>query len=652
MIGALALCLALVAQQDTVVALSPRARAMLDRFPLPRGVDVSVDTRFSDDTVWLGQQVELVTATWFRRDLRERLRRQPSLRTPSLSGLWSAPASATPILAQTVRQDGAVYDLYVSHQTLFPLGAGVIEAPPAVLTFAVPSSTSFFAPEERKSVSSRPARLVVREIPSGLAAELGSGPTARGISVRWSVPSAPVTVGTPVTVELVVAGQGNVALWPTPDVSWPRSVRVYTEPTDEQVRRPGGIVAGEKHFRYTLVTDSAGVVTLPRVRYPYFDPQARHVAAASAAPVAIAMRAGAGQADRPPISGSSVLRTPVASIIVRRGWPFLALLALAPLALAGWRRRRRVVPRARAPEGSLEERLRRALDQPADASPGRVELALRRRGVSREEAARVRRWVEAVERERWSPGHPAAPESADVGRILERLGSRGAVMVTALLLAAIAGVSAPLGAQWREAVTRYRDGDAAGAARLFAMVTRTDPASPDAWLDLGAAHWRAGDDVGATAAWLQGLDAAPRDWRLRDALEKVPHLPASLLARAPIIPLSRDELVLVALVAWLGFWLVRRRASRVGLALGGVAGLAAVIALSRTATAARDEALVRSGAVMRVSPIPTAPGLGDVPVWAVVSLERRQDDWWLVRTADDHRGWIPENRLAPLSPLD
>src|SRR5690606_8550857 len=149
-----------------------------NHFTPPRDGRVGIGIRFSDDTVWLGEQVELVTAAWFPRDLRDRLRRQPTLRTPSLAGLWSAPTQTSPLLAESQRVGGRVYDLFVSHQILFPLASGPVDAPPAVLSYAVPASSSFFAPEDRTTVESGTARLVVRPIPAALAARLGSGPTA------------------------------------------------------------------------------------------------------------------------------------------------------------------------------------------------------------------------------------------------------------------------------------------------------------------------------------------------------------------------------------------------------------------------------------------------------------------------------------------
>lgn len=648
MIAVLGLLAALVAPQDTL-GLSPRARAMLDRFVPPVNGEVSIATRFSDDTVWLGEQVELVTATWFPRSLRERLRRQPSLRTPALSGLWSSPASTSPELADTRRVSGLVYDLFVSHQTLFPLGAGTIEAPPAVLTYAVPSSSSFFAPEERQSLSSRSARLVVRAIPAALAARLGSGPTARNMRVQWSLPAGSAAAGTPVSVELVVSGEGNVSLWPVPEVAWPATVRVYAEPTEEHIRRPGGMVSGEKRFRFTLVADSAGVVTLPRVRYPHFDPRRVQVVIATAPAVGLAIRPPGSTPDRVAIPASRELRVPLASRLVRDWWPLLLLVAAAPLLVLVIRRRRPVAVSVDRP-ASLEAELRALLGRPDDATPSRVGVALRRRGATREDAELVRQWLAGVERHRWAAGHPPRPDDTRVAAVLARIRRLGRTTATAVLVAA--ACTAPLHGQWQEAIERYQANDGVAAEPLFAQVTEQHPASPDAWLDLGAARWLLGDDVGSVAAWLQGLHVAPRDRRLHGALGEVANLPASVRGLAPVVPLSRDELLIVALLAWPLAWLTWRRFRRTARVAAATCLLAGAIAAARTASEARDLGLVRAGAVLRVSPVATAPQLTPVPAWSVARLDRREGGWWLVRLDGNRRGWLPANRLAALSRLD
>jgi hypothetical protein len=354
-------------------------------------------------------------------------------------------------------------------------------------------------------------------------------------------------------------------------------------------------------------------------------------------------------ASREAIPASVTLRTPIASRVVRDWWPVVLLLSVAPLLQLLLRRRQPASARVAA-SGSTELELRRVLGQAADATPRRIESALRRRGVDRHAARQVHHWLEAMERHRWAADHPPPVDDGPVADVIAQL-RRGAGRVMAVVL--LAGTLAlPAAGQWDEALARYRDRDAAGAARLFAEVVREHPASPDAWLDLGAARWLAGDDVGSAAAWLSGLRVAPRDGRLRFGLESVPNLPPEVRAMAPLIPLSRDELLVATLVGWLLGGLAWRRHRRAAWVVLGVMAGCAILASSRTVAAARDTALVRGGDVLRVSPVVTAPVLSPVAAWAVAQRERREGDWWLVRMDDTRRGWIPAYRLAPVSRLD
>lgn len=651
MIAALAI-LAAFTMQDTASGLSPRARALAAQFSPPTNGAVTVATRFSTDTAWIGQQVELVTAAWFPRDLRDRLRRQPTLRNPSLSGLWSAPSQSTPILAETRRVNGVVYDLFISHQILFPLGAGPIVAPPAVLSYAVPASTSFFAPEDRTTLQSRPARLFVRAIPASLVGTLGTGPTARDLSMQWRFPAAPVVAGTPVTVELVVQGSGNVTLWPAPDVTWPANVRVYVEPSEERIRRPGGLIGGEKRFRYTLVADSAGVLTLPRVRYPYFDPGAASVRIAAAAPLGVAVRVATSRGPRREIAATRSLGVPIASRIVRTGWPALLLLAIAPLAVTVHRRRRRPPRPSGVATRPLEQELRHLIGEPADAVPGRVAQALRRRGIETADAERVEAWLREVDRMRWGPRPAPVQESTEVRRVVERLRTRDLRRHAARLGLLLVVVVSPVQAQWNEALARFADGDAEGAARGFAATAAQQPAAAGAWLNLGAARALDGDAVGAVAAWIRGLHVAPRDRRLHAALETVTATPPGVRRLAPVIPLSRDELLILALVMWLLLALTWTRHRRVAWAAGIFCTLSLATAALRTVRDGAPRGLLRSGTPLRVSPLESAPTLGTAEAWVVLRVEREQGEWQLVRLADGSRGWVPGAQVATLSRLD
>jgi hypothetical protein len=646
---------AAVMVQDTNTALSPRVRAMIERFPLPRAGEPSIAIRFSRDTVWVGEQVELVTAAWFPRQLRDRLRRQPTIKSPSLSGLWSARNQGLPVQAATRMVGHQAYDLYITYQTIFPLGAGRVEAPPAVLSYGVPTSTSYFAPEDRKTFVSDSATLTVRGVPSGISAALGTGPTARDLRLSWRTPAAGLRVGSPAIVELAISGTGNLTLWPTAQITWPRQVHVYPEPTEEHAAPVQALIAGEKRFRFTVVADSAGVLTLPAVTYPYFDPVAVQVRLAVAAGFSLPiLPRPAGPVDRTPPLIAGGTGVPVSTRIIRSAWPPLIALALLPPVLFGWRRRRRVNMAPTPVELDPERALRFALGAPLEAGPDHVVAALRLRGIPRDDAEHIHRWLNATGRRRYGPNQAPAPDPPPaVVKVLARL-RHGATFL--LLVGAVA-----LHARRDDGVSRYNGGDYAGAARAFDAVTRHEPDAARAWLDLGAARWMQGDDVGATAAWLRGLNLAPRDPLLRVAWAAATTTPADIRALAPAIPVSLDESLIAALLLWLALWVaVAQRWRRAGWSIGVLLVAVSALALARSRATPAGLALVTATTEMRISPHPAMESVGEVAAWSQVQIDRRDRDWVLVTAPQPPlvgsigsvslQGWIPVTSVAELGP--
>lgn len=650
MIG-LVLLAALVSQDTT--GLSPRAEAMLSRFPPPASSGaVTVAVAFSTETAWVGEQVELVTAAWFPRELRDRLRRTPTLRAPSLKGLWSVQSQTLPMLVATRRVRGEVYDLFVMHQTLFPLGPGRIESPPAFLSYSVPTSTSYFAPEEGKSLSSRTAVLQVRAVPAALSSLLAGGPTARSMRLVWRGPPEGLRTGTPAQVELVAEGTGNVTLWPTPEIRWPTAVRVYPERTEERTTLVAGLRGGEKRFRYTIVGDSEGVVTLPSVRYPTFDPTGVAVRVIVAPQFSLPVFPSTGRTgDRRPLPVTGGALVPFATRVVRGlpgqlvviGFPIVMLVGVVQR-----RRRRRPVAVASATALDPEQELHRLLGTPLEAGSERVVAALRQRGVPRAEAEQVRRWLSATGRRRYGPsGGPVPEPPVAVTSVLTRLRRKAMLGLLCALLAT------PLAAQSKDGAARYRDGDFAGAIRSFAERTMMEPLDAVAWRDLGSARWMAGDDAGAVAAWWRALSLAPRDRMTRGAWRAASTLPASVQQLAPTVPMSRDEFVLLAAGTFAAAWLMRRRARplvRWLMVVVGVASLLMAVVRWRRETA--NVALLRETMALRVSPHPDAPVLAQATAWLIVEVERREADWLLVSTRDGGRGWLPRDAVAPLATLD
>lgn len=645
--------LAALALQDPTDAMSPAVRQYIATSRPPSHGEVSVETRFSVREAYVGEQVELVTAAWFPRGLRERLRRQPTLKAPALSGLWSASGTELPSLAETRRVGTEVYDLFIAQQSLFPLGPGVIEAPSAVLSYAVPSSVSFFAPEDRKTLASRPVSIRILPIPVALRASLGNGPTARRLHIAWRVPNSMFSASTPFTVELVLTGVGNVTLWPEPRLVWPPGVRVYIEPSREVVGRADGLVSGQKVYRYTLVPDSAGVETLPAVDFPYFDPDRIAVDVAHASPVSIVVQPAVGDRHKRTLVVTADLEVPWATRLVASFWPVLILMASIPVVWLAWQRRRNRPRRHAAPaQVDPTEMLRNALGVSVLPAPTDLELVLRRHGVRKEDAAAASEWMLQRGRARWSESEAEPTDASVITRVSASLKRRGRMISLLLPLLLIAGRTSAQQSVTAEATARYHAGDALGAARLYRAVVDSSPEVPGAWFNLGAARALSGDNPGAVAAWIQGLQLAPRDRALREAMAGTAEVPSGVMQLAPWLPLSKDELLLIALVAWLPVAPLFRSRRRVALGLIALSMSAIGLAAYRYQSEGEPRGLIRTPTPYRVSPTASAPILGALQPWEMVTLERRRIGWALIVTGNGVEGWIPSGQVALLTRLD
>ena len=263
---AFALVVAL-ATQDTN-AIPPRVRAMLDHFPPPKPGNPSIAIGFSRDTVWIGEQVELVTATWFPRPLRGIA---SGINLPFAdrrsAGCGARAISSCPSRRRTRIVGRQVYDLYVSCGRRSSRWAPESRGAAAMLTYGVPTSTAYFAPEERKDRHIGPggtgrtrhsgtARGPVGHGP-GLRAERpprlaqpGGNPPGRVARDRRTGSLAGEGQSHALAGAADHAGRANCASIPRPPTSIHAGARLASP--------------AKKRFRFTVVTDSAGVADVAR----------------------------------------------------------------------------------------------------------------------------------------------------------------------------------------------------------------------------------------------------------------------------------------------------------------------------------------------------------------------------------------------------
>lgn len=660
-----------------IASLSPRLARLVQRAPPPDVLGQGgITVALSDSNVVVGEQVDVVTIAWFDREVRQQLRRAPTVESPRLEGVWSYPQPVPGGIAASRQVGGRWYDLFVLHQVAFPLTPGKVAVSAARLQYSVPLAFQFFSQEERYKLETEPTSFLVRPLPDQGRQPDFAGAVGRGITLEQTVTPGAGRQGEAFTAEVDVRGEGNVALWPQPDIRWPGGLRIYPEAAEEKVAMKDGHLGGAKVFRFLLLADSAGTLTLPPVRYSYFDPSSGKYESASAGGVGFVVaprgEGGASRAEPPPVRLDS--RRPVALLIHQSLPPaaWWALLLLPPVALLLRRIPRRArVPKAQRPDSGnslagaerrLDAALRSLVPSAEERDDGSLSRALRRAGLEPATAEEVARLRDRLRAARFAPDGGTATQTLirEVDAAVSRLGSaagpgqsrwrrRAGLGIVLLLLGPgsrqrVAAQAAP--------EQLYEAGAYRAAADGFRRRAELEPDVPARWLNLGDAAYRAGLDAAALAAWTRGARLAPRDAGLRRALLLLPPADAAAGRWLWIAPFTPEELWLVGgvvwLVGWAGVvWTRRLRGRWVVLLAGGLVLFCASLALARWYRL--PVAVAAGNAVLRLSPHELAPTVGEVPALGAVRLELERGAWYRVEAAGGQEGWMRAEDLEPVS---
>lgn len=646
--------------------LNPRLRALLLASAPPPDSGAAVTVLLSGEQVLVGQQVDVVTAAWFPRELRLRLRRQPTLEPPTFSGVWSYPQPVPPGIAETRRVGETWYDLFIYHQVIFPITPGPILGTRAVMRYSVPLAFQFFSQEERFELKSAVPRITVLPLPEDGRPNGFDGAVGSGLVLTREIDGSP-RAGEPVGVRFVLTGRGNVALWPPPFLRWPGRLQVYPEGTDEKLDAVGGVLGGTKTFRYLVVPDSAGALPIPTVQYHFFDAvpatyQTTEVAGLRI-PVAPALSTVAARAEPPALIMGQDGQLGWRFVHQLPWWGWVLVWIALPLAFGMPKlprlQRIRAERSAKLPAWlEAQRRLDRALeDVLGDGATDRADLAraLRGAGADTALAERVVAICARLGAERFAETGGSAPmalleETRAVATALERLGRRGrqtrvgVAVITGFLLLAIPGE-----AQQVPAERLYETGAYRAAMEAYGTRAAAAPEVVANWYGLGASAYRLGADGSAVAAWTRAARLAPRSRALARAMLLIPAPDPASTEWRRILPYTTEEALVVATFLWLAAWggvLVSGRwRGRWGVVAAGA--LVALGAAWYSAHADRQPlGILNTATPLRVSPHGRAPGSRELPIGTALRPGARRPGWVLARAATGEVGWVANGQVA------
>lgn len=272
-------CLAIPRSGQRVQA-QPSPTAIVDRIRSNGVNPIDFHAAVFPDSVYVGQQITYQVAVLLSDQARSRLRRNPEFLPPELRGLLAYELGTPTRVPSRSYGGGSAYEAHVFQRALFGVTAGTLRVPAPQLTYSLPQSSSYFSREERYVVRAESALMVVKPLPEeGRPADFTGAVGVLRASARFdrrgnsgNGESGEVArVGDPLVLTVRIEGTGNVKLLPRPavELSW---ATVVAGSERVQVDTSGSLVRGAKEFDFILTPSQPGAVTLPVLRYAYFDP--------------------------------------------------------------------------------------------------------------------------------------------------------------------------------------------------------------------------------------------------------------------------------------------------------------------------------------------------------------------------------------------
>jgi hypothetical protein len=645
--------------------------------------------RGTDDSLFVGQQVDYVVDVQLNEAARQRLRRNPTFFPPEMPAVLAYDLAPPPAVARVGQH---CFETLSYHRALFPLFPGSTSIPPATLTYALPVSTSFFSREESYELRTDSVHLVVAEPPSEGRPTDFTGAVGV-VTATMRLGAARPRVGDPLVLTVRLAGTGNVKLLPRPviTIGW-ASIALGDERVELDTSRAR--VAGAKEFDWLLTPRRDGHQAIPPLRYPYFDPERAAYQVAVADSIGLDVASGSLAAADTTVTDRLAVRATMreerAPPLPSHPWFWLALVAApvpAGLRRVMTRRRRRTsgltaARRLRQLAGSrtsvpARELRRLYLDTLHERIPSlvaatpRVPLGrqLRRAGVTDTTADAAQSLLDRLDAAAFSSRGSIDPSLGGEAAVIARAIDEEAVRTRAItgpmravaLLALVSSVAA-LSAMPETAVHRFAEGVRAYdggqfllAERLFARAADDAPRAVDAWFNLGTAALAANDTGRAALGWQRALRLDPLDVESRDRLATI--APAPITAPGYVPPVPVDALAAAALALWLAAWLglalpASRRPNWLR-SVGGGAIVVAVVSLAgalelRTRLDPRGLALLRGTTVLKEAPVLGSASVAAGVVGEVGTIGARDGAWVRITFDAGRVGWLSAAALIPL----
>lgn len=223
-----------------------------------------IDVNVNKKEVYVGQHIVLSAGFYSRYNIQE----IADTKLPSYNGFWVKEIS-TPsrITLQQKLINGVPYSYGLLHKkVLIPQRAGELVIEPYSIDFITREG---FWDSYKRTGKSTAKTIKVKQLPSPKPDNFGGAVGSFNISM--TADKEEVKLDDPLTIKVTLTGNGNIQLCEAPKVDIPSAFEAFPPKSAENIKTDDNGMSGTRTFSYVAIARQPGEITIPAVKFSYFD---------------------------------------------------------------------------------------------------------------------------------------------------------------------------------------------------------------------------------------------------------------------------------------------------------------------------------------------------------------------------------------------
>ena len=320
--------------------------------------DLFARASVDDERPYLGQQITYSLRIYQKQDADLSFLSVSSYTPPDFAGFWNSQEYIQDEYEDTI--GASRYSVVEVRTVLFAIVAGARDIKPAVMQITSMTSSGV----RIENLASPPVAVEIRPLPtpepSGFTGAVGR------LEISAQADATAGRLNEPVRLTVRIAGEGNIEALPDPE--WPAfpGWRVIESPVSKESQLLAGQIAGSRTYQMVLMPEQSGGLTIPEIRYPYFDPALDRYIGLATTPITMSIADVSGSTAAPSVPAVVASKGEVPQVRPIKAAPpslsqantelagsaaYWAAWTISALAIAGalaWRRRQVVREAVRA----------------------------------------------------------------------------------------------------------------------------------------------------------------------------------------------------------------------------------------------------------------------------------------------------------------